>query len=82
MGHLETNEILSPEHPVNSISVVKSDALDASDKTPGPNVRNDSNGAKIRSVLKKTKIELLAGTLGDSDNSPSPSTNNSISVVK
>lgn len=41
-----------------------------------------SKEPKVPHSYEATKIELLAGTLGDSDNSPSPSTNNSISVAK
>ncbi|MCM1040934.1 MAG: hypothetical protein NC396_00715 [Bacteroides sp.] len=43
------------EFLVTNYQFVKSDALDASKETPGPNVRNDSDIAKVRQEIEKIK---------------------------
>jgi len=41
----------------------KSDALDAQERTPGPNVRNDSDIAKILRNIETTIIDLKKLTI-------------------
>lgn len=43
------------EFLVTSYQFVKSDALDASNETPGPNVRNDSDLTKVQKDIKKNQ---------------------------
>ena len=46
------------EFVVTNWQFVKSNALDAADATPGPNVRNDFDAAKIRQEIDKIKYSL------------------------